>query len=74
MGDNHPSALIHMCWESWLELDMGWLVSAQSHMPHTMVVVHRQLQLSGGQKFRQFWTRLHHVFIYVAQTVNTYKF
>ena len=27
-----------------------------------------------GQKFRQFWTRMHHVFIYVAQTVNTYKF
>ena len=25
MGDNHPSALIHMCWESWLELDIGWL-------------------------------------------------
>ena len=29
---------------------------------------------SVGQKFRQFWTRLHHVFIYVARTVNTYNF
>ena len=27
-----------------------------------------------GQKFRQLWTRLHHVFICVAQTVNTYIF
>ena len=27
-----------------------------------------------GQLFRQLWTRLHHVFICVAQTVNTYIF
>ena len=27
-----------------------------------------------GQKFRQLRTRLHHVFICVAQTVNTYNF
>ena len=26
-----------------------------------------------GQKFCQLWTRLHHVFIYVAKTVNTSK-
>ena len=27
-----------------------------------------------GQLFRQLWTRLHHVLICVAQTVNTYIF
>ena len=27
-----------------------------------------------GQLFRQLWTRLHHVFICSAQTVNTYNF
>ena len=27
-----------------------------------------------GQLFRQLWTRLHHVFICGAQTVNTYNF
>ena len=31
-------------------------------------------QFCNGQKFRQLRTRLHHVFICVAQTVNTYNF
>ena len=26
-----------------------------------------------GQKFRPFLTRLHHVFVHLAQTVNTYR-
>ena len=33
-----------------------------------------QVALSKGQKIRQLRTRLHYVFIYVAQTVNTSNF
>ena len=35
---------------------------------------HQPPLMANGQKFRQLQTRLHHVFIYVAQTVNTSNF
>ena len=32
------------------------------------------MKMTFGHKFRQLWTRLHHVFICVAKTVNTYLY